>query len=197
MYQRKIKEFHFYEKNIEDNSDSEQSDVETNATTYTYTIAPISQKLLDEISFILKNIIKNKKTNFPKESEKIFYHPKVPEISIYDYLYRIKKYSLIEDSTLIISLIYIDRVCNNKGIILTKYNIHRILFSAIFVALKFNEDIFYKTSFYAKIGGISTKELINLENAFIKLIDFKFFVSEEIFKTYSRYLKSYNKRNNN
>ena len=195
MYQRKIKETHFYEKNIEDNSDSEQSDVETNATTYIH--APISQKLLEQISFILKNIIKNKKTNFPKESEKIFYHPKVPEISIYDYLYRIKKYSLIEDSTLIISLIYIDRVCNNKGIILTKYNIHRILFSAIFTALKFNEDIFYKTSFYAKIGGISTKELINLENAFIKLIDFKFFVPEEIFKIYSRYLESYNKRNNN
>ena len=195
MYQRKTKVTHFYEKNSENNSDSEQSDVETNATTYIH--APISQKLLEQISFILKNIIKNKKNKFPKESEKIFYHPKVPEISIYDYLYRIKKYSLIEDSTIIISLIYIDRVCNNKGIILTKYNIHRILFSAIFTALKFNEDIFYKTSFYAKIGGISTKELINLENAFIKLIDFKFFVSEEIFQTYSRYLKSYNKRNNN
>ena len=196
MYQRKIKEFHFYEKNIEDNSDSEQSDVETNATTYTYTIAPISKKLLDEISFILKKIIKNKKI-FPKESEKIFYHPKVPEISIYDYLYRIKKYSSIEDSTLIISLIYIDRVCKNKGIILTKYNIHRILFSAIYTALKFNEDILYKNSFYAEIGGISIKELINLENAFIKLIDFKLFVSEEIFQSYSRYLKFNNKRNNN
>ena len=194
MYQRKIKETHFYEKNIEDNSDSEQSDVETNATTYTH--EPISQKLLEEISFILKNIIKNKKI-FPKESEKIFYHPKIPEISIYDYLYRIKKYSSIEDSTLIISLIYIDRICKNKGIILTKYNIHRILFSAIYTAMKFNEDIFYKNSFYAKIGGISIKELINLENAFTKLIDFKFFVSEEIFQTYSRYLKINNKRNNN
>ena len=194
MYQRKIKETNFYEKNIEDNSDSEQSDVETNATTYTH--EPISQKLLEEISFILKNIIKNKKI-FPKESEKIFYHPKIPEISIYDYLYRIKKYSSIEDSTLIISLIYIDRICKNKGIILTKYNIHRILFSAIYTAMKFNEDIFYKNSFYAKIGGISIKELINLENAFTKLIDFKFFVSEEIFQTYSRYLKINNKRNNN
>ena len=194
MYQKKIKDTHFYEKNIEDNSDSEQSDVETNATTYTH--EPISQKLLEEISFILKNIIKNKKI-FPKESEKIFYHPKIPEISIYDYLYRIKKYSSIEDSTLIISLIYIDRICKNKGIILTKYNIHRILFSAIYTAMKFNEDIFYKNSFYAKIGGISIKELINLENAFTKLIDFKFFVSEEIFQTYSRYLKINNKRNNN
>jgi hypothetical protein len=195
MYKRKIKESHFYEKKTEDNSDSEQSDVETNATTYTN--SSISPKLLEDISFILKSIIKKKKTNFLKESEKIFYHPKVPEISIYDYLYRIKKYSSIEDSTLIISLIYIDRVCKNKGIVLTKYNIYRILFSAIFTALKFNEDIFYKTSFYAKIGGISIKELINLENAFIKLIDFKLFVSEEIFQTYSGYLKSNNKRNNN
>ena len=194
MYQRKIKESHFYEKNIEDNSDSEQSDVETNAHTYTH--ESISQKLLEEISFILKNIIKNKKI-FPKESEKIFYHPKIPEISIYDYLYRIKKYSSLEDSTLIISLIYIDRICKNKRIILTKYNIHRILFSAIYTAMKFNEDILYKISFYAKIGGISIKELINLENAFTKLIDFKFFVSEEIFQTYSRYLKFNNKRNNN
>ena len=193
MYQRKVKVSHFYEKHLPDNSDSELSDEETNTTTN----IPMSQELLEKISFILKNVIKNKKTNFLKESDRVFYHPKVPDISIYDYLYRIKKYSSIEDSTLIISLIYIDRVCKNKGIVLTKYNIHRILFSAIFAAVKFNEDIIYKISFYAKIGGISIEELIDLENAFIKLIDFKFFVSEEIFQTYSRYLKCNNKWINN
>ena len=70
MYQRKTKETHFYEKNSENNSDSEQSDVATNATTYIP--APISQKLLEQISFILKNIIKNKKTNFQKNQKKFF-----------------------------------------------------------------------------------------------------------------------------
>ena len=193
MYQRKLKESLFHENYFQDNSDSEQSDVETNITTHT----PTSQKLIEKISFILKSIIKNKKAHFLKDSDKIFYHSKVPEISIYDYLYRIKKYSLIEDSTLIISLIYIDRICKNKGIVLTKGNIHRILFSAIFTAMKFNEDIIYKNSFYAKIGGISIKELIQLEYTFTKLIDFKFFISEEIFQAYSKYLNSNNKRINN
>ena len=159
----------------------------------------ISQKLIEIISSTLQKIIKDnkKQKKSQKEFGKIFSHSREPEISLFDYLSRIYKYSNIDDSTLIISLIYIDRICKNKGVTLTKYNIHRILFISILISIKFNEENIYPNSFYSKIAGISIKELIKLESAFLKLIDFKLYISEEIYNIYSTYLYSFDKISNN
>ena len=159
----------------------------------------ISQKLIEVISFTLQAIIKDnkKQKKSQKEFDKIFNYSREPEISLYDYLSRIHKYLSINDSTLIISLIYIDRICKNKGVKLTKNNIHRILFSSILASIKFNEDKIYPNSFYAKIVGISVKELTKLESVFLKLIDFKLFISDEIYNIYSTFLYSFDKISNN
>ena len=178
----------------QDYIDSEESDEETNISK---DIA-ISEEFLEEVASVLTSIIKqNKKKKNSKELDQIFKYSQPPKISILDYLYRIQKYSSINNSTLIISLIYIDRICKQKGIILTKYNIHKILFSAIFTAIKYNEDTIYKNKFYAKIAGIPVKELIQLQNSFLKFIDFKLFVSDDIYQIYSNLLKSINKQINN
>ena len=64
----------------------------------------ISQKLIEIISSTLKQIIKEnkKQKKSQKEFDKIFSHSREPEISLFDYLSRIHKYSNINDSTLII-----------------------------------------------------------------------------------------------
>jgi hypothetical protein len=54
-----------------------------------------------------------------------FTSKKPPAITIEAYLERILKYSHIEESTLILSLIYIDRVCDINNIQMTNFNIHR------------------------------------------------------------------------
>ena len=56
---------------------------------------------------------------------KSFISKKVPQITIKNYLKRIMKYSKPEPSTVIISLIYIDKVCENSNLKLTQFNIHR------------------------------------------------------------------------
>ena len=159
----------------------------------------ISQKLIEIISSTLQRIIKDNKRQkkSQKEFNKIFNNSGEREISIFDYLSRIHKYSLINDSTLVISLIYIDRICKNKGVKLTKNNIHRILFSSILTSIKFNEDKIYPNSFYSKISGISVKELNKLESEFLKLIDFKLFIPDEIYDLYATYLYSFDKISNN
>ena len=43
----------------------------------------------------------------------------IPNVLIYDYLKRIQEYSFIERNTLILSLIYIDRLCTLGQITLT------------------------------------------------------------------------------
>lgn len=173
------------EKIIFQNSDSELSDTDAGSSSEVI----ISKTLLKEIDDILSSIIsKNKKQNVYKNEISPFVHEHVPKISLFDYLSRIQKYSEIENSTIIISLIYLDRICSKKGIKLTKYNIHRLLFTSILVAIKYNEDIIYDTKFYSKIAGVSVKELKILESSFLKIIDFQLFVSDELYKKYHDYI---------
>ncbi len=55
----------------------------------------------------------------------VFSSKKPPSITIIAYLERIVKYMQIEESTLILCLIYIDRVCDVNKIQLNDNNIHR------------------------------------------------------------------------
>lgn len=56
---------------------------------------------------------------------KPFLSKKVPGISIKNYLERLVKYSKIENTTLVLILIYIDRVCDLNKIRLNYFNIHK------------------------------------------------------------------------
>ena len=44
------------------------------------------------------------------------------------------------------------------------------------IAIKFNEDEFYSSEFYAKLGGISKAEMNFMEYEFLSMIDFNLFV---------------------
>ncbi len=110
-----------------------------------------------------------------------------PSISLLDYLRRIIKYLRMELSTLIISMIYIDRICKEK-IFLNEYNIHRVMLIAIYIAYKYNEDCIYDNKYLALVSGISNAEMILLEQDFLELIDFKLYVNEETFKQYKNSL---------
>jgi hypothetical protein len=157
----------------------------------------ISKHLLNAVSIILNKIIHQSKklpnySEILKSQEKMsFSSKKIPKISLKDYLQRIQTYSELENSTLILSLIYIDRICQIGNITLTFYNIHRILFCAIYLALKYNEDQIYNIDYYAQIAGISKKELSQIENDFIDYINFEFFVDNELYFKYENYLKTF------
>ena len=138
------------------------------------------------ISEILMGICEEGKSN--KESKKHLVKPfiskKIPTISIKDYIDRLLKYSKTFDEIVIIILIYIDTICAKHDINLNYYNIHKFIFAAFIVAIKFYEDDYYSIQYYAKLGGISKKEAINLEYEFMSLMDFKLFVKQELFEKY-------------
>ena len=104
---------------------------------------------------------------------------------------RIKKYTKIEKSTLIIILIYADRICTTSGIILNPYNIHRIILGCLLLAIKYNEDIYFTNEQYAKVGGITLEELNYLEYFSFQLLDFNLYISEELFQKYLNYITNY------
>ena len=60
------------------------------------------------------------------------------------------------------------------------------------VSIKYNEDDYFSNKFYAKVGGVSKNEIDTLEYAFLILIDFKLYVSEELFQKYSDYIQNTN-----
>ena len=156
-------------------------------------------ELIKSISITLNTILEenSKLSNINdiilKQNKMCFSSNSIPKISIYDYLTRIQTYTKIEKNTLILSLIYIDRICQKSKLVLTYYNIHRILFSAILISIKYNEDNYYNNKYYAEIAGIKINELNLIEYNFIKLCDFHIFVSDDIFKKYNSYLNSLGK----
>ena len=109
-----------------------------------------------------------------------------PSISLLDYLRRILKYLRIEYSTLIIAMIYIDRICKEK-VFLNEYNIHRIMLISIYIAYTYNEDCIYDNKYLALVSGLSRNEMLLLEEDFLDLIEFKLYVSDEIFEQYKKY----------
>ena len=155
--------------------------------------------LINAISLTLSTIIEenkklpNYKEILMKQSKMIFSSKTIPNISIYDYLIRIQTYSVVEKSTLILSLIYIDKLCQICKLTLTFYNIHRIVFAAILIAIKYNEDNFYDNKYYAEIAGVKLKELKLIEYQFVDLIDFNLYVSDELFNKYNINLTSFQK----
>ena len=149
-------------------------------------IKSISQALLE----ILENNKKmsNYKDIIKNQIKSPFSSNTIPKISLEDYLLRIQTYSNMEKSTLIIGLIFIDKLCNTSNIVLTYYNIHRIVFSALLISIKFNEDSYYDNKYYSEIAGVKLKELKILEYSFISLINFNLFVNINIYEKYANYL---------
>ena len=128
-----------------------------------------------------KDILKN-------QSKMYFSSYTIPTITIKEYLIRIQIYSGVEYSTLILSLILIDKMCKRSGILLTYFNIHRILFSSLLISIKYNEDSFFNNTFYSQIAGVKPNELQLLEYTFLEYNDFNVFVKDYEYIQYEKYL---------
>ena len=116
---------------------------------------------------------------------------KIPGIPIDYYIERIKKYSGIEESTLVLTLIHCDRICGLTDTILNPHNIHRLFMSCCLLAIKYNEDCFYSNEYYARVGGVDLKEINDLERCCIQLLNFDLYVNDEIYEKYVNYLGNY------
>ena len=73
------------------------------------------------------------------------------------------KYMNASLSVYIYSLILLDRAQEyNPEFIVHKKNVHRLLLVSNLVAAKYIDDLYYKNSYYATVGGVSLKILNDL-----------------------------------
>lgn len=144
-----------------------------------------------------KNGIESSKFDYTK----VFSSNLKPKISLEEYFIRIAKYTTPENSTILLTFILIDKLCNTKKIELRKDNIYNIAAVAFYSAVKYNEDILCRFSSYVKIFSIPKETLIELEFYFSEILEYKYFINEAIYteymnsiiKNYSKHLKRQNR----
>ena len=158
----------------------------------------VPMKMIEIISDLLNNICeenKDKSENINKNI-KPFMTESIPSLSIKDYLTRLSQFTKINESTIILILIYIDRIGKINKFVLTYRNIYKLILASMVIAIKYNEDNFYSSEVYAKLGGLSVPELNYLEFQFLILIKFSLFIEKDLFNKYYYNLLSFQEEDN-
>ncbi|OLL24930.1 hypothetical protein NEOLI_004772 [Neolecta irregularis DAH-3] len=97
-----------------------------------------------------------------------------PSISIGDYLGRIVRYAETEISPLLCTVVYVQRLrLAWSDFEVTDLTVHRFLIAATTVASKGLCDIFSTNRHYAKVGGVSIREMNHLEIELLRRLDFR------------------------
>ena len=159
---------------------------------------PISQSLKNHIiNAVVANlkdiIVENQQNGLNKYAyrDNIFYFEQTPSISLEKYIRHLVKYTQMNISTLILSVIYIDLFCEKYKFVLTLNNIYRLILISVFISLKYNEDTLINTKTYATIAGVSPEDLNNLEYQMCVALDFSFYVKSEHYQQYLVYFSKY------
>ncbi|KAL1984856.1 hypothetical protein VTN96DRAFT_8611 [Rasamsonia emersonii] len=126
---------------------------------------------------------------------KRFYSKKAPPISLEDYLLRLHKYCPMSTAVYLATSLYITRMAMVEKIILvTPRNVHRLVLAGLRVAMKALEDLSYPHSRFARVGGVSERELTRLEITFCFLTDFELRVDAHMLMGEAKFLRSYSER---
>jgi hypothetical protein len=159
----------------------------------------VPMKLIEIISDLLNNICEENKVKSDNINKNIkpFMTESIPSLSIKDYLIRLSQFTKINESTIILILIYIDRIGKINKFILTYRNIYKLILASMVIAIKYNEDNFYSSEVYAKLGGLSVPELNYLEFQFLILIKFSLFIEKDLFDKYYYNLLSFQEEEDN
>ncbi len=166
---------------------SKESEINSSYESQTSVNADLTDKIIDSISLSLNEIIKDNKARGKSPKQDIFYLGFIPPISIKEYIKNLMKYSNMDISSLITSIIYIDRFCDKNNYNLTKNNIFRILLTACLLSIKFNEDIIVNYKTYSEIACVSVEDLKNLELYMYLKLHFSLHVKYDLYKSYYKY----------
>ncbi|KAF6141671.1 hypothetical protein GIB67_001223 [Kingdonia uniflora] len=121
---------------------------------------------------------------------RIFDCYEVPDITIQSFLERIYRYTHVGPSVYVVAYVYIDRLCQIcPEFRITSCNVHRLLITTIMVASKYVEDMNYRNSYFASVGGLTTGEMNKLEVDLLFLMNFKLHVNVSVFESYCSHLE--------
>jgi hypothetical protein len=112
---------------------------------------------------------------------KRFYSKKAPPIALEEYLNRLHRYCPMSPAVYIATGLYITRMAVLERIIsVAPRNIHRLVLAGLRVAMKALEDLSYPHIRFARVGGVSERELTRLEITFCFLTNFELRVDAQM-----------------
>ncbi|OII72646.1 N-terminal domain-containing protein [Cryptosporidium andersoni] len=145
-----------------------------------YEATPTDSTFVQSLSFFLTQIATANSSNSSYDIGMLtpFHAVCVPSIPIRAYLMRIAHHFGCSNECFVLALIYIGRIIKvNRNFTLSLLNVHRVIVTALMLATKFFDDVYYSNAFYARVSGVGTKELNSLEIHFLRLVRFQLFVT--------------------
>jgi hypothetical protein len=96
---------------------------------------------------------------------------------------RMMQYGSCSPCCLLVGVVYLQKINLQTGgdLIITSFNIQRLLLTAVMLASKFLDDYYCNNKQWALIGGLPTAELNRLELKMLTLLDFSVSISSECY----------------
>lgn len=131
------------------------------------------------------NAVSSETATVEEPAPSIFDAVAPPSITIRMYLRRIVEYVKCSGESIVMALVYIDRLIERRAFAVTALNVHRLLITSILLAAKCFDDEYYSNGFFAQVGGVSVEELNKLEMQFLFLLQFSTHVSPQVYTQYA------------
>nr|BAN64614.1 cyclin, N-terminal domain containing protein [Babesia bovis] len=107
-----------------------------------------------------------------------FHSMNAPPISISDYINRIARHVRCSNECFVLALVYIERITRiHKNFVVSILNVHRLIITAVMLAAKFSDDVYFSNKFYALVGGVNVTEINLLEYQFLNMLKFQLYVN--------------------
>lgn len=119
------------------------------------------------------------------EEQRAFFNLHRQPFSMSFYVQRLVTYCNCSAACFIGALIYLDRVqvaC--RVLSLTEQNSHRLLSTALLIAIKYLDDEHCSNSYYASVFGIDIAEMNSLELTFLGIIEWRLYIEPSVYALY-------------
>ncbi|KAL8664164.1 MAG: hypothetical protein Q9202_003242 [Teloschistes flavicans] len=149
-----------------------------------------TQDLVVLISNMLMELVRFNDEIPLKDGRLTRFHSRAPPgISIKDYLQRLTTHATLSPPILLSMVYYIDRLCAlYPAFTISSLTVHRFLITSATVASKGLSDSFWTNNLYARVGGVSLKELALLELEFLWRVEWRIVPKPEVLVDYYRSL---------
>jgi len=150
---------------------------------------PEFRRLMPVVASALKDVVsihEPLRQFAPPDDRYSYYETNAPPgISIDAYVQRIAEYTYISPSTLLSSLIILDRLAGRHPTLLfTTLNIYKLFFVAVRISSKVVDLRTLNNRNFAPVGGISNRHLNDIEARMLIDLRFDLYISPQDFKTY-------------
>lgn len=142
------------------------------------------------ISSMLMELIRYNDAIPLREGHLTRFHSRAPPgISVLDYLQRLTTHATLSPPILLSMVYYIDRLCAlYPAFTISSLTVHRFLITSATVASKGLSDSFWTNKTYARVGGVSMKELALLELEFLTRMEWRIVPKPEVLCDYYKSL---------